>query len=265
MIYFEANITTTIPTSPSMYSNSNNNNQQYLGDYSYHQQQAQAQQQQQQQQQIPSVPGANAAPPTTNTTTSIQQQSPRDQLVQPSTSQQQSHTILPPPATGSTTATSGTATVATGATSAGSYHYQPTTSGSSSISGTIQTNPNITNKFSAQDVQILKQLLVAGEKHKWKQITKEINQSSSQNIAISQNHQHQQEIDPQYATQSPKPQAKNVSPTFVIKQYQTLLGLPNNSLYFGTLGSSLPYVTAPNGWEEIVDQGYHNFGTDDIE
>lgn len=44
---------------------------------------------------------------------------------------------------------------------------------------------------------------------------------------------------------------KNVSPTFVIKQYQSLLGLPNNQQYFGILGSSLPYVV--HGWDAIEE------------
>ena len=46
---------------------------------------------------------------------------------------------------------------------------------------------------------------------------------------------------------------KNVSPTFVIKQYQALLGLPNNSMYFGLVGSSLPYVAGSNGWDDIAN------------
>lgn len=115
---------------------------------------------------------------------------------------------------------------------------------------------NIRNKFSPQDITVLKQLLGAGEKHKWKQITKEINQSSTSN---------RDSFDALYDGQKAQPVGKNVSPTFVIKQYQTLIGLPNNALYFGTLASSLPYVVGPSGWDDLNDSAYqHQFG-DDVE
>lgn len=42
-----------------------------------------------------------------------------------------------------------------------------------------------------------------------------------------------------------------------MKQYQQLLGLPNNLVYFGTLGSSLPYVIAANGWNDIDQEAYN--------
>lgn len=89
-------------------------------------------------------------------------------------------------------------------------------------------------KFTAEDVEILKLLLGAGEKHKWKQITKEINQARyGDNVEINGG------------------MGKNVSPTYVVKQYQNLLGLPKNSVYFGVLGSSLPYVVAQKGWDDL--------------
>lgn len=213
-------------------------------------------------------------------------------------------------------------------------------------------DPNITSKFTNNDIQILRQLLIAGEKHKWKQITKEINSSTNHTqhvmAAINKNqqhlqqfqhlqqnnfashqyqHQHQQHMHQQpllygYQQQQPhlhnnnvihkstslhlpylsnstqansisshrsqniphhatsasilphsnshllqqQPTAltapnhvplKNVSPTFVMKQYQQLLGLPNNLVYFGTLGSSLPYVIATNGWSDIDQEAYN--------
>lgn len=104
-------------------------------------------------------------------------------------------------------------------------------------------------KFTPLDIQILKQLLLVGEKHKWKQITKEINCQASKRRGEVQ--PQPQETDAAAAASASN--LKNVSPTFVIKQYQTLLGLPNNSLYFGILGSSLPYVVANNGWDDLHD------------
>lgn len=240
-------------------------------------------------------------------------------------------------------------------------------------------DPNITTKFTNNDIQILRQLLIAGEKYKWKQITKEINSSTNhtqhvmaaisknqqhlqqfqhlrQNSMTSHNYQHQQlqhqhmqqqqqqqqthqhhlqqqqmhqqqllygfqqpshlqnnnimhkstslnlpymsnsmptttipphrtqnniphhamstsisshsnsnsHSQPAAATTSSATHAppnpvplKNVSPTFVMKQYQQLLGLPNNLVYFGTLGSSLPYVIAANGWNDIDQEAYN--------
>lgn len=89
----------------------------------------------------------------------------------------------------------------------------------------------VSSRFTPQEIQTLKQLLGTGEKFKWKQITKEINAIASK--------------------RSDGEPVKNISPTFVIKQYQSLLGLPNNQMYFGTLGSSLPYVV--HGWDAIND------------
>ncbi|KAI5958587.1 hypothetical protein KGF57_002432 [Candida theae] len=241
-------------------------------------------------------------------------------------------------------------------------------------------DPNVTTKFTNNDIQILRQLLIAGEKYKWKQITREINsstnhtqhvlaainknqqhlsqiphlqqssqsqsqqhqQSQSQSQLQSQHNQHQMHqqalsygyqqqshmmyngtnvlhksnstssahMIPPHQTQntprhgnidsrsphsnnqngqpsaatpsitattrttttttsasSPSPMPlKNVSPTFVMKQYQQLLGLPSNSVYFGTLGSSLPYVVAANGWSDIDQEAYnYQFNMDDEE
>lgn len=94
-------------------------------------------------------------------------------------------------------------------------------------------------KFCEQDVELLRQLLNVGEKHKWKQITKEINQ---RNLGREEQHWSEDEA---------ASGARNVSPTYVIKQYQNLLGLPKNSVYFGVLGSSLPYVVAEKGWSNL--------------
>ncbi|EMG47032.1 hypothetical protein G210_2686 [Candida maltosa Xu316] len=120
------------------------------------------------------------------------------------------------------------------------------------------SNPRISSKFNHHDIQILRQLLLAGEKHKWKQITKELNSSSNHNQhvlaamanAAAKSHGQTYTFDKVNSGGSPIP-AKNVSPTFVIKQFQQILGLPNNNLYFGSLQSSLPYVVAANGWSDI--------------
>ncbi|RLV90291.1 hypothetical protein JA1_004669 [Spathaspora sp. JA1] len=154
-------------------------------------------------------------------------------------------------------------------------------SGTGASSNPPPTNTQLTSKFNGHDIQVLRQLLVAGEKHKWKQITKEINQTSNNNAATAaaaaasnpqqQGYYRNPASGPGGAGGGASARSqgqiapKNVSPTFVMKQYQSLLGLPNNSLYFGTLGSSLPYVVAPNGWDDIGEQHYqHHFG-DDIE
>ncbi|CAH6723756.1 hypothetical protein CLIB1444_19S01200 [[Candida] jaroonii] len=120
------------------------------------------------------------------------------------------------------------------------YDYQYTSSVNSSSSSThsptVQAGmfnhevkvPGSNLKVNQQEILMLKQLLSTGEKYKWKQITKDINN---------------------YAADRNGKVIKNISPTFVIKQYQTLLGLPNNQMYFGMLGSSLPYVV--HGWENV--------------
>ncbi|EDK47479.1 hypothetical protein LELG_05660 [Lodderomyces elongisporus NRRL YB-4239] len=201
--------------------------------------------------------------------------------------------------------------------------------GSTPHTQTFAIDSQIGSKFTNTDLQILRQLLVAGEKHKWKQITKEINSLSNhsnhvmaaltkkQQILSAKSsplqHQHQHPfaygvmgnpadgtvnpraggLPPPDLSQSPPGTAaaqaaaaaaaaavaaaatganginspiplKNVSPTFVIKQYQQLLGFPNNSLYFGTLASSLPYVVAEKGWSDIDQSAYdYQFHTED--
>ena len=122
-------------------------------------------------------------------------------------------------------------------------------------------NHNIASKFTSQDILILKQLLVAGEKHKWKQITKEINHASPNNRLHYRTQQQQQQGEDSYPPTAPR----NVSPTFVIKQYQSLLGLPNNATFFGTLGLSLPYVVSQLGWDELNYQETHHLFNHDIE
>lgn len=121
---------------------------------------------------------------------------------------------------------------------------------------------SVLSKFSDHDLQVLKQLLVTGEKNKWKQITKDINTHAlmRRNGVTDVN-----DLPPDSQVSSPTDDSfnggrgdgngnsKNVSPTFVIKQYQSLLGLPNNQLYFGSLGSSLPYVVAERGWDDIQE------------
>lgn len=99
-------------------------------------------------------------------------------------------------------------------------------------------------KFSDSDVELLHQLYSMGERHKWKQITKEINQRSASRRGD----------DPSGISDDERSTlSKNVSPTYVIKQYQNLLGLPRNLLYFGVLGLSIPYVVAEKGWDDLVD------------
>lgn len=98
-------------------------------------------------------------------------------------------------------------------------------------------------KFSESDVELLRQLFVVGERHKWKQITKEINVRSAARRGEDVVADDDQGL----------LLAKNVSPTYVIKQYQNLLGLPKNLVYFGVLGLSLPYVVAEKGWDDLVD------------
>lgn len=126
-----------------------------------------------------------------------------------------------------------------------------------------QRTPNeveLCNKFSAQDVQLLRQLLVSGEKFKWKQITREINRQATSRRQSSISSQStttlmEEEILGGLPGELPHQTGavKNISPTFVVKQYQSLLGLPSVSAYFGLLGSSLPYVVAENGWDDITE------------
>lgn len=115
-------------------------------------------------------------------------------------------------------------------------------------------HPPYNPKFFSEDVRMLREFLVNGEKYKWKQVTKEINSR-----ALLRRHGLIHEAsgisEPEEGSSGREttPTVKNVSPTFVMKQYQAMLGLPNHAMHFGTLGSSLPYVVAPNGWDDIPD------------
>lgn len=101
------------------------------------------------------------------------------------------------------------------------------------------------NKFTDTDVELLHRLFVVGERHKWKQITKEINHRSSIRRG--------EDVSVLSEDGMGLLSTKNVSPTFVIKQYQNLLGLPKNLEYFGVLGLSIPYVVAEKGWDDLED------------
>lgn len=125
---------------------------------------------------------------------------------------------------------------------------------------TLALGHNIAAKFTSQDILILKQLLVAGEKHKWKQITKEINHASPNN-----RHHYRTQQQQQQGEDFPPTAPRNVSPTFVIKQYQAQLGLPNNATFFGTLGLSLPYVVSQLGWDELNYQDIHHLFNHDMD
>lgn len=118
--------------------------------------------------------------------------------------------------------------------------------------------PNVSynSKFSDDDIRLLREFLVNGEKYKWKQVTKEINSRSliRRYETTYEGGRHpgpKSENDEGAGAPNSSTGIKNVSPTFVMKQYQAMLGLPNHAVHFGTLGSSLPYVVAPNGWDDI--------------
>ena len=119
--------------------------------------------------------------------------------------------------------------------------HQPSLSGPEDINSRLL----ILSKFEEHDIQILKQLLVTAEKNKWKQITKEINHQALIRRGV---------IPPEGQVEEAFGNAKNVLPTFVIKQYQLLLGLPNNALYFGTIGLLLPYIISERGWDDILNE-----------
>ncbi|EER32156.1 predicted protein [Candida tropicalis MYA-3404] len=134
------------------------------------------------------------------------------------------------------------------------HSSQPLVTGTGASSNP-PSNPRISSKFTHHDIQILRQLLLAGEKHKWKQITKEINNSShhSEHVAAAMNSHRISGISG--GTSIP---AKNVSPTFVVKQANQLLGFPAD---FGILQSSMPYVV--HGWDAIeqIDYQFQNDST----
>lgn len=111
------------------------------------------------------------------------------------------------------------------------------------------------SKFQSQDVGLLKQLLITEEKHKWKLIAKEINQRNKDSDQSTGSSSIEPEDDP-LSLLNPNPGTKKtVSPTYVQRQYHSMLGLPKNSVYFGVLGSSLPYVVAEKGWDDIEEPG----------
>lgn len=134
------------------------------------------------------------------------------------------------------------------------HSSQPLVTGTGASSNP-PSNPRISSKFTHHDIQILRQLLLAGEKHKWKQITKEINNSShhSEHVAAAMNSHRISGISG--GTSIP---AKNVLPTFVVKQANQLLGFPAD---FGILQSSMPYVV--HGWDAIeqIDYQFQNDST----
>lgn len=121
--------------------------------------------------------------------------------------------------------------------------------------GTIPSEaPNVSynSKFSDDDIRLLREFLVNGEKYKWKQVTKEINNRSlGRRYDSYETGRHPGPKNDNDEGAGAPNSPKNVSPTFVMKQYQAMLGLPNHAVHFGTLGSSLPYVVAPNGWDDI--------------
>lgn len=103
--------------------------------------------------------------------------------------------------------------------------------------------------------------MVTGEKNKWKQITKDINihalmrRNGVTNVNdLPPDSQSSSPTDESFANGDGSGSSKNVSPTFVIKQYQSLLGLPNNQLFFGSVGSSLPYIVSERGWDDIPSE-----------
>lgn len=113
-----------------------------------------------------------------------------------------------------------------------------------SANHSLSGSHGVAGKFSDGDVELLHQLYSMGERHKWKQITKEINQRSAlrRGDDISG-----------VSDDERNPLSKNVSPTYVIKQYQNLFGLPKNQNYFGVLGLSVPYVVSEKGWDDLAD------------
>lgn len=98
---------------------------------------------------------------------------------------------------------------------------------------------------------LLKQLLITEEKHKWKLIAKEINQRNKESDQSAGTSSIESEDGPQSLLNPNPGSKKTVSPTYVQRQYHSMLGLPKNSVYFGVLGSSLPYVVAEKGWDDI--------------
>ncbi|PSK35790.1 hypothetical protein C7M61_004272 [Candidozyma pseudohaemuli] len=116
--------------------------------------------------------------------------------------------------------------------------------------------------FQEHDVELLKQLLPAGEKHKWKQIAKQINRHNQTNGNGSENNStsgtgrsgtlSSLELEEDLSNgQVPTSGRKNVSATYVVRQYQHMLGFPKALGSFGELASSLPYAVAEKGWDDV--------------
>lgn len=146
-------------------------------------------------------------------------------------------------------------------------------------------------------MELLKQLLPAGEKHKWKQIAKQINRHNqiSGNGDVSVNGSSNGVVDgngngngntsesTSNSTsgtgrsgtlssleleedlsngQSGSLNRKTVSATYVVRQYQQMLGFPKTLGAFGDLGSSLPYAVAEKGWDDIDEDEIRIFNED---
>lgn len=122
-------------------------------------------------------------------------------------------------------------------------------------------------QFQEQDVELLKQLLPAGEKHKWKQIAKQLNRRNNNNGDGNCNENGNSsettstrilsslELEEDLSNgQSATPARKNVSATYVVRQYQHMLGLPKALGTFGDLASSLPYAVAEKGWDDVDEE-----------
>lgn len=122
-------------------------------------------------------------------------------------------------------------------------------------------------QFQEQDVELLKQLLPAGEKHKWKQIAKQLNRRNNNNGDGNCNENGNSsettstrilsslELEEDLSNgHSATPARKNVSATYVVRQYQHMLGLPKALGTFGDLASSLPYAVAEKGWDDVDEE-----------
>ena len=86
-------------------------------------------------------------------------------------------------------------------------------------------NLNYNSKFSDDDIRLLREFLVNGEKYKWKQVTKEINSRSliRRYETTYEGGRHpgpKSENDEGAGASNSSTGMKNVSPTFVMKQYQ---------------------------------------------
>ncbi|GBL52605.1 hypothetical protein CAJCM15448_48790 [Candidozyma auris] len=133
--------------------------------------------------------------------------------------------------------------------------------------------------FQDHDVEVLKQLLPVGEKHKWKQIAKRINRRNAAtninntNGGASDNGSSSVSSTTTGVSATPSSLEseddlgpggrKSVSASFAMRQYQHMLGLPKAPNSFGDLGSSLPYAVAVRGWDDIDDESAHVFSEEE--